>query len=297
MFEELCSKEGVPSLIVSDNAKTFQATDKALRELFNHPEVQAYLSDMRVEWRFNLPKAPWWGGFFERMVGSAKQCLRKVLGNASLTFDELVTVLAEIEATLNCRPLTYEYNEVGEEVLTPSHLVYGRRINGIPDEVIEPDDIGSEQDSCRKRFQNMSLKLAHFWERWRREYLTDLREYHRVCRSRQGNDVVRVRDVVTVYEDGKKRNQWKMAVVEELIKGRDGVVRGARVRTIARGKHTRITRPIQRLYPIEVRSDENLTGTVREDGNRNQHKDRRVPRRNAALQARDRIAAFSMLDS
>ena len=44
-------------------------------------------------------------------------------GNARLTFDELATLLAEIECTLNSRPLTYEYNEVGEEVLTPSHLI------------------------------------------------------------------------------------------------------------------------------------------------------------------------------
>ena len=135
----------MPSLIVSDNAKTFQATEKALNELFNHPEVRTDLEHMRVEWRFNLERAPWWGGFFERMVASVK--VRKTLGNARLSFDELSTLLTEIECTLNSRPLTYEYNEVGEEVLTPSHLIYGRQIKTLPDEIMEPDDT-LNVDSC-----------------------------------------------------------------------------------------------------------------------------------------------------
>ena len=50
------------------------------------------------------------------MVGCVKACLRKVLGNAKLTFDELLTVLVEIEGTLNSRPLTYTYDELDEEV-------------------------------------------------------------------------------------------------------------------------------------------------------------------------------------
>ena len=100
-----------------------------------------------------------------------------------------------------------------------------------------------------------------------------------------------------VYEDGKKRNQWKMAVLEELIRGRDGVVRGARVRKMGRGKHTRISRPIQRLYPIEVKNDEDATGIGKGNRKGKQKIIRKGPKRNAAVQARDRIKAFSMLDS
>ena len=102
------ARHGTPALIVSDNARTFQATEKALNELFNHPEVRADLGNMRVEWKFNLERAPWWGEFFERMVASVKDCLRKTLGNARLSFEKLLTVLAEVECTLNARPLTYE---------------------------------------------------------------------------------------------------------------------------------------------------------------------------------------------
>ena len=71
-----------------------------------------------------------------------KRCLRKVLGNARLTFDELFTVLIEVEGTLNSRPLTYDYQEEGEEILTPSHLMFGRRIKTMPDEIIEDEEEG-----------------------------------------------------------------------------------------------------------------------------------------------------------
>ena len=78
---------GTPALIVSDNTKTFKASAKALKKLYNCETLQGYLGAKRIEWKFNLERAPRWGGFFKRMVQSVKRCLRKVLGNARLTFD------------------------------------------------------------------------------------------------------------------------------------------------------------------------------------------------------------------
>ena len=103
--------------IVSDNAKTFKATSKLLHELLSACEVADFCVSKSITWRFNLDRSPWWGGAFERMVGSVKRCLRKVLGNARLTQDELSTVLAEVEATLNSRPLTYQHEEFDSQVL------------------------------------------------------------------------------------------------------------------------------------------------------------------------------------
>ena len=81
---------------------------------------------------------------------SVKRCLRKVLGNAKLTFDELNTVLVEVEGTLNSRPLTDAFEELEGEVLTPSHLIYGRAIHFIP----EKETIQGES-SCGERFRYM----------------------------------------------------------------------------------------------------------------------------------------------
>ena len=74
-----------------------------------------------MHWDFNLEKGPWWGGIFERLVKSTKRCLRKVIGTARLSYDELLTVVTEVEGVLNSRPLTYVSSEDVEEPLTPSH--------------------------------------------------------------------------------------------------------------------------------------------------------------------------------
>ena len=284
-----------PTLIVSDNAKTFPATEKALNKLFNHREIKADLEYERIEWKFNLERAPWWGGMFERMVSSVKNCLRKVLGNARLTFDELSTLLTEVQSTLNSRPLTYEYNEVEEEVLTPSHLIYGRRIKTLPDEVVEPDDARSEEN-CSSRFKYLSTRLEHFWQRWRKEYLVNLREFHR-CRSERQERKVEIGDVVVVvvYDEEKKRGEWKTGVVEGLVTGKDREIRGAKVRVITKGKPVHLLRPVQKLYPLEIRSrGEGQRNTRARDKNTGSPT-RNVPRRNAALNSR--CKSQLMLDS
>ena len=58
--------------MISDNAKTFKATTKWLKKLYATSQVRRYLQENRVNWRFNLELAPWWGGFFEHLVGSVK---------------------------------------------------------------------------------------------------------------------------------------------------------------------------------------------------------------------------------
>ena len=215
------------------------------------------------------------------MVGSVKRCLRKILGNARLSFDELLTVLSEVEATLNSRPLTYDYDTPGEEVLTPAHLIYGRRLTSLPQSPEVEDDIG-----CNRRYRYVTERLQHFWKRWRREYLTDLRESHD-CNAKKVVKEPKVGDVVLVYEDGAKRNSWKMAVIEDLIQGKDNQVRGAKVRVITKGKVVRLNRPVQMLYPLEVRESvpelpQRPKSPVERQGSARK---RDIPRRVAALDA------------
>ena len=162
------------------------------------------MQNHQIEWRFNLERAPWWGGFFERMVGSVKRCLKKVLGNGQLTYDELLSILTEVEVTLNSRPLTYDYDNPYEgEVLTPKHLLYGRRLLSLSEEPQEEDD--ETETSYRRRYKYINETLQHFWKRWQREYLTNLRESHD-CNTQAIGKAPKVGEVVMVYEEGVKRN-------------------------------------------------------------------------------------------
>ena len=98
------ARRGRPQLIINDNAKPFKAASKWIKKLIANVEVQRYLEDNGVKWQFNLERAPWWGGCFERLFEIVKRCLRKGAGNTRLSRVELETILVEIEGTLNNRP-------------------------------------------------------------------------------------------------------------------------------------------------------------------------------------------------
>ena len=231
-LRRFASRRGTPSLIVSDNAKTFKSTAKLLNTFFTDSEIADYMEGHRIRWLFNLPRCPWAGGIFERMVRSVKGCLRKVLGNARLTADELYTVLTEIECTLNSRPLTYQY-DIGE-VLTPSHLILGQRLSPFSFKMSPTVDQLETNAQLSKRFLFLKKKLTHFWNRWKKEYLVNLRECHRMKKSTP--NVVEKGEVVLIHEDGAKRLTWKMGIVENLITGKDGEVRGVSIQVMGKGK-------------------------------------------------------------
>ena len=171
------ARRGTPASITSDNAKTFKAADKDLKELFKHHNVQDFAANKAIQWNFILEKAPWWGGYYERMVKLVKRSLRKVLGNARLTYEDLLTVVTEVEGVLNSRPITYVYAEDTEEPLTPSHLVIGKRVATLPDaSQLTDDDDGPA--ALQRRARHLNQVLEHFWKRWSREYLVNLREFH-----------------------------------------------------------------------------------------------------------------------
>ena len=110
--------------MVSDNGKTFVAGSKIITKIIEHPAVEQYLSDNCIQWKFNLERALWWGGIFERMIRSVKRCLKKTIGRAKLTLDEFTTATIEVD---NCRPLSYVSTEDTDEPLTPSHIIAPRQ--------------------------------------------------------------------------------------------------------------------------------------------------------------------------
>lgn len=125
-LKRFCARRGLPHRILSDNGKTFKAAAKVVESIVDQPEVKLHLSQIGVKWCFNLERAPWWGGVFERLIKSVKRCSRKMIGQAKFTYDELVTAITEVEAIINSRPLSYVSTEDVDEPLTPSHLLVGR---------------------------------------------------------------------------------------------------------------------------------------------------------------------------
>ena len=115
------------------------------------------------------------------MVRSVKGCLQKVLGNARVTADEIYTLLTEIECALNSRPLTYQY-DIGE-VFTPSHLILGQRLSLFSFKLSPTVDQFETNAQLSKKFLFLKKKLTHIRNRWKKEYLVNLRECHRMKKN------------------------------------------------------------------------------------------------------------------
>ena len=133
-FRRFASRMSLPRTLISDNALTFIASSREIHKLTSSPEILQTLNrEFGVTWKFIPKRAPWFGGFYERMIGLTKTCIMKILGRNCVDIETLQTVTSEIEATLNDRPLTFVSTDIEDlEPLTPAHLLYGRRITCLP---------------------------------------------------------------------------------------------------------------------------------------------------------------------
>lgn len=249
-FKRFVARRGMCTTVYSDNALTFKRSSKDLKMMFSSlqsEETQSYFSNHQIRWKYIVERAAWWGGFWERLVRSVKVSLRKVLGRSSLNFEELTTVLTEVEAVINSRPLTFVYSDVEEpEPLSPGHFLVGRKLTTLPPHRL-PADRSQGSSQLVRRWKYRSTIADNFWRRWRQEYLLELRSAH-LSRPTVSSGL-QVGDLVLQKEDNLKRHLWKTGRITETFRGRDGLVRSCRLR-LPGGAEVR--RPIQLLYPLKL---------------------------------------------
>ena len=246
------SRRGKPVLIWSDHGSNFVGASRELKEMINFLEDQAtqkciseFCSKQGIQWKFIPERAPHFGGLWEAAVKSMKTHLRRIVGTVNLRFEELYTVLTQIEACLNSRPLASLPNDDdGVEVLTPGHFLVGKPLEALPD----PSE-SYHSMSTLSRWHLCQVLVRNFWRRWSDEYLQSLRRYyknHETCRNLQ------VGDVVVLREDNTPPTRWPLARVMETYPGVDGLVRAVKVKTSS-GVYTR---PIVKMAVLV--SDNNI---------------------------------------
>jgi len=305
-FRRFTSRRSLPVVMMSDNASTYTSAADELTRLFTSEELNTVLGREGTKWQFIPKKAPWFGGYWERLIGLTKMAIKKTLGRAHINLETLQTVVVEVEAILNDRPLTYISDDITDpEPLTPAHILHGRRLTRLPHERTTIEDIRDpsyqEGDQLRRDAKRQSILLDHFTHRWRQEYLTSLREFYRPTGT--SGQQVKIGDVVLVHDECPRMN-WKLAVIEDLTKGNDGMVRSATIRT----KNGITNRPVVKLYPLEVTSDagslrDQMTELTDNDESNATETDvaetdhsaqvRIRPRRKAAEQAQQRILEWT----
>ena len=276
-LKRLVARRGRPSKIFSDNGRTFIGAAKWLKQIRSDEQIQSYLADEEIHWRFNLSRAPWWGGQFERLIGLFKHAFFKTIGGGMLSWTELCEVVLEVETQLNRRPLSYVEDDIQFPLLTPASFLF-QRTNRLP----EQEPWREETVDLRKRAKYLRSCKDALWKRWPREYLAALRERHH-CNGEAKSDPLRIGDVVLIRSEDRNRGKWPLGVVVELFNGRDGEIRAVKLRA---GKAF-LERPVQHLYPLELSCDSERPAT--ESAKLNLEAPPFRPRRDAAVAAQLRI--------
>ena len=93
--------------MISDNASTYLAVAEELQRMYNSVEPKEALEYQNISWHFIPKRAPWYGGFWERIIDLTTQAVKKTLGGTFISLKQLKTVVMEVEAMLNDRPLTH----------------------------------------------------------------------------------------------------------------------------------------------------------------------------------------------
>ncbi|XP_008484093.2 uncharacterized protein LOC103520770 [Diaphorina citri] len=235
------SHHGRCRVMYSDQGTNFKGFDTACEKL-DWTAVMQFSGARRIQWKFNPPSAPWWGGFFERIVGIVKGLLKRVLGHSLVTYETMLTLLKEVESVINNRPLTYLSEDPQDlSVLTPAMFLHELEDSGVPElDLIENADL-------RVQFKHRQDLRRQLRERFTAEYLGQLKLKH----SRKPEHCIKVGDIVLIGDDNVKRTDWPIARIVALVRGNDNHVRVVKLKT----RSGILTRPIQRVYPLEISSN------------------------------------------
>ena len=250
-MRRMISRRGKPKEFFSDEAKTFVRANRELATLnlaVDMAKVEETSADQGIKWHFNVPHGQWRGACWERLVRTLKESLRKCLTNATVDETTFKTIICEIEALINDRPLTAVSGTPTDIVpITPSMLCGGRQLRSLPDwtKVQRDDAVMPIRTAWKHR---LSLK-NQCWARFRKDYL--MRTLTKVPTWREERPSLTVGDVVLVSTEASKRSAWPLATVIELEDGRPRRSSAVRTVTLRLATGQKLRRPIQHLVHLE----------------------------------------------
>ncbi|XP_061706724.1 uncharacterized protein LOC133517425 [Cydia pomonella] len=244
-FRRFTSRRGFVKEMWSDHGTNFISSSKEILEMWRlgkstiPVELAALLDTEGTKWKFIPPGSPNHGGLWEAGVKSIKFHLKRTLGDATPTFEEFTTLLNQVEACLNSRPLSPLSDHPDDlEPLTPAHFLVGEPLVTIPER-----DLTQHKTNSLSRWQNIQKMLQIFWRKWQTEFLTRLQERPKwKIRKQEFN----VGDLVLIKDHRLPPSKWLLGRVLQKHPGQDNVTRVYDIRT-ATGV---LTRSIPKLCPL-----------------------------------------------
>jgi len=223
-------RRGCPQKIFSDNATNFVRAQRDIKDLFQFIQktvtgsLQGVLHQHGIQWNFIPPGSPHMGGLWEAGIKSCKVHLKRTMQNALLTFEELATVLAQIEACLNSRPLCPLSADPSNLLpLTPGHFLIGEPITSISDA-----DLTEIRFNRLSRWQVIQRVTQDFWKRWSLEYLSSMQGRVKWSQTKEN---LKINDLVMIQDETLPPLKWKIGRVIQLHCGHDKMIRVVTVKT------------------------------------------------------------------
>ncbi len=235
----------------SDCGTNFVGACKELSFLTDHT-VQKYLSDQGCSWQFNPPHASHMGGAWERMIGITRRILDSMLlqnKSIHLTHKVLCTLMAEVSAVINARPLVPVSSDPETPLLLTPNILLTQK-TGFPLGV--PTCDFSEKDLYGSQWRKVQALANQFWARWKQEYLPILQKR---CKWTESRANLQVGDIVLLKDSTLSRNDWPMAMITNTFPGTDGRVRKVEVKTTSQGTTKRFFRPISQVILLLSKKD------------------------------------------
>ncbi|XP_012234575.1 uncharacterized protein [Linepithema humile] len=232
-LKRFISRRGKCETIMSDNGKNFLGASNTLRQmskLLSDTEHQLrtieFAATQGITWRFIPPHSPHMGGLWEANVKAVKTHLKTVINETLLSFEELYTVLTQVEAILNSRPLCPLNNSPDDlEVLTPGHFLIGTSLHALPEESVLNIPLNRTN-----RYQLLTQLQQSFWKRWSREYITQLQQRTK-WKNTVRNDEIQIGKLVLIRDNNLPPLKWGIGRICELHPSSDGLIRVVSLKT------------------------------------------------------------------
>jgi len=231
-LQRFVSRRGLCKKIYSDNGTNFTGANhelldihKNIAKFVSEPDIADYLLKNSMCWHFIPPRSPHHGGLWEAAVKRAKFHLNRIIGKTPITFEELSTFFAQVEAAINSAPITPISSDPSDlSCLTPGHFLIGEPLLSLPQH-----DMTELQTNRLSQFQTLQQMFQVFWKKWSRDYLLNLQQ--RTKWQSSPTEVLQPGSLVLLIEENLPPMYWRMGRVLTVHPGEDQVIRVVSVKT------------------------------------------------------------------
>ncbi|XP_018397773.1 PREDICTED: uncharacterized protein LOC108775825, partial [Cyphomyrmex costatus] len=248
-YKRFSARRGICTTLSSDCGTTLTGANSELQRLFNQvtqesTKLARLLANNGTQWKFNPPSAPHFGGKWEAGIKSLKYHLVRIVGNTLLTYEEMNTLLTQIEAVLNSRPLCPLTEDPDDlQTLTPGHFLMGCAPVTIPEPSLELAKV-----THLSRWQLITQMLQSFWTKWSTECL---QRYYAIYKWNKPAPSLSVGMLVLIIDERYPPSKWPLGRIIETHPGKDGYIRVVTVKT----QVSVLKRPIAKICPLPVNQE------------------------------------------